>query len=72
MFPDKVNDKGYEQISKLSEFDDRYTAPLHGFKDANDYYEKASSRQFLPAVSVPALVINAGGRPIPFPIMLSH
>jgi predicted alpha/beta-fold hydrolase len=63
MFPDKVNDKGYEQISKLREFDDRYTAPLHGFKDANDYYEKASSRQFLPAISVPALVINAADDP---------
>ena len=63
MFPDKVSDGGYEDIRRLSEFDDRYTAPLHGFKDADDYYEKSSSRQFLPAISIPALVVNAADDP---------
>ena len=29
------------------------TAPLHGFRDVHDYYERSSSRQFLHAIRVP-------------------
>jgi predicted alpha/beta-fold hydrolase len=36
-----------------------YTSKAHGFKDAYDYYEKASCLQFLPNIKVPALIINA-------------
>ena len=41
------------------EFDDRYTAPLHGFRDADDYWERSSSRQFLRGIRVPTLLLNA-------------
>ncbi len=47
----------------LKEFDDRYTARLHGFKDADDYYSQASSKQFLRAISIPTLLINAADDP---------
>lgn len=63
VMPEGVSDSGYEQIKTLKDFDDRYTARIHGFKDANDYYEKASSRQFLPTISVPTLLINAADDP---------
>ena len=36
-----------------------YTSKAHGFKDAFEYYEKASSGQFLPNIKVPSLIINA-------------
>ena len=36
-----------------------YTSKAHGFKDALDYYEKASCLQFLPNIKVPSLIINA-------------
>jgi uncharacterized protein len=61
--PDIVSIAGYERIRTLKEFDDRYTAPLHGFKDADDYYSQASSKQFLKAISIPTLVINAADDP---------
>jgi len=63
MMPDKIDDKGYDQIRTFREFDDRYTAPIHGFKDANDYYRRASSRQFLHNIAIPTLLVNAKNDP---------
>ena len=40
-------------------FDDQVTAPLHGFKDVYDYYACASSRQFIPQIRVPTLILHA-------------
>ena len=44
-------------------FDDRYTAPIHGFKDALDYWEKCSSKPHIPAIPVPTLIVNAKNDP---------
>jgi predicted alpha/beta-fold hydrolase len=49
---------GIDRIKTLQQFDDRYTAPIHGFKDAVDYYSKCSSLHFLPAIKTPTLIIN--------------
>ncbi len=43
----------------MRDFDDAFTAPLHGFRDADDYYEQNSCGQFLPGIRVPTLVIRA-------------
>lgn len=43
----------------LRDFDDAVTAPLHGFRDAIDYYERCSSGRFLPAIRVPTLLLRA-------------
>jgi uncharacterized protein len=47
----------------LEDFDDRYTAPLHGFSSAEEYYAVASSRQYLHAIRVPTLVVHAKDDP---------
>ena len=44
-------------------FDDNVTAPLHGFVDVDDYYERSSARQFLSAIQVPTLIIQAADDP---------
>ena len=59
--------KGIEAIKTLREFDDRYTAPLHGFANANAYYKGCSSLYFLETIAVPTLVVNARNDPF-----LSH
>lgn len=41
------------------EFDDAYTAPLNGYRNALDYYARCSSRGFLKFIQVPTLIINA-------------
>lgn len=47
----------------LREFDDAVTAPLHGFRDAADYYARSSSGPFLSSIAVPTLVLNARNDP---------
>ena len=62
-FPGKISDRDYHMVKNFKDFDDRYTAPMHGFKNAEDYWEKCSSIHVLQAVSVPTLIINAANDP---------
>ncbi|RAV98597.1 YheT family hydrolase [Pseudochryseolinea flava] len=50
-------------ITDLKTFDDQYTAPLHGFKDAIAYYEACSSLYFLKHINIPTLIVNAKNDP---------
>ena len=43
----------------LWEFDDQFTAPLHGFRDAADYYAQASSLPYLAGIRCPTLLLSA-------------
>jgi uncharacterized protein len=43
----------------LKAFDDLFTAPVHGFRDAEDYWRSCSALNFLDRIQVPTLVINA-------------
>ncbi len=59
-----------EKIKKLKsfwEFDNHFTAPVHGFESVENYYTKASSRQFLKNISLPTLVIHAKDDPFMTP-----
>lgn len=47
----------------LYDFDQIYTAPVHGFKSAMDYWQKCSAKQYLPGVRVPLLLLNACNDP---------
>lgn len=58
-FPEETTLENYNKITSLLEFDNIYTAPVHGFKDAFDYYEKNSSLQFLPNIHIPVYILNA-------------
>ncbi|TKD65305.1 YheT family hydrolase [Flavobacterium sp. ASW18X] len=58
-FPDKLSVEQIKSIATLKDFDDVYTGPAHGFKDAVTYYTKCSSKQFLAGIKVPTLLINA-------------
>jgi hypothetical protein len=49
------------------DFDDRITAPLHGFSGAQDYYTHSSSRYFLARIETPTLIIQAADDPFVFP-----
>ncbi|MCB0338143.1 MAG: alpha/beta fold hydrolase [Bdellovibrionales bacterium] len=59
LFPNAISDSGFESIRNFKDFDDRYTAPLSGFEDAYDYWDKCSSKKFLGAIRVNTLIINA-------------
>lgn len=59
LFPGEIDDREFHRIRSFKEFDERYTAPLHGFKSAEDYWEKASSKPYLAHIAIPALLVNA-------------
>lgn len=63
MFPGTLDLAGLSRVRTFAEFDDRYTAPIHGFRDAADYWEKNSCRRFMAGIRVPALLINARNDP---------
>jgi len=67
---------GFMDLSKLAkansiwEFDDKFTAPLHGFRDAPDYYTKCSAIHFIESIKIPTLVVNAANDPFLSPSCL--
>ena len=58
-FPGELDLAGIGAVRTFAQFDGRYTAPLHGFRDAMDYWTRSSARQFLPNIRVPTLLLNA-------------
>lgn len=54
-----LNVKAIKSSINFHDFDDSYTAPVHGFQSAADYYTKSSSKQFIPFITKPTLIINA-------------
>jgi predicted alpha/beta-fold hydrolase len=59
VMPDKINDENFHEIKTFKEYDDCYTAPLHGFANAEDYWAKSSSNPYLSNIRIPTLIINA-------------
>ena len=47
----------------LYEFDDVFTAPLHGFRNTDDYWSRGSAKPHLARIRIPALVLNARNDP---------
>jgi uncharacterized protein len=52
-----------ERSRTLRDFDNAFTAPVHGFRDTDDYWTRSSAKPWLRAVRVPTLVINARDDP---------
>lgn len=78
VFPAVVNARYFEKVKSFRDFDNLYTAPLHGFKNADDFYERASSGPYISSIRVPALIVNAKSDPFlppecyPYEIVKSH
>lgn len=53
-----------ERFDNIWQFDDVVTAPLHGFADAADYYERCSSAGFVGDIRIPTLLLQSGDDPI--------
>jgi predicted alpha/beta-fold hydrolase len=56
----------------IQQFDDYFTAPVHGYRDAEEYWARASARQFLSQITVPTLVLNAQDDPLLAPTAFPH
>src|SRR5690606_14623605 len=62
-FPGTIDIIRVANARDLHEFDDAYTAPTHGFRNADDYWRRASSKPLLVDIDVPTLVLNARNDP---------
>ncbi len=59
MHPGTFDATAMRRSRTLRDFDNAVTAPLHGFRDTDDYWTRASSRPLLVGIAVPTLIINA-------------
>lgn len=57
--PHPVDPRALANCHTFEQIDTTLTAPLHGFRDARDYYARSSCRQFLGSIRTPTLVIHA-------------
>jgi len=63
LFPGQFDATGARRMRSFQEFDDRFTGPLHGFRDAADYWTQSSARQFLPRIALPTLLLQPQNDP---------
>jgi uncharacterized protein len=59
VMPNEISIEGINEIKSFEAFDEKYTAPLHGFKNAAEYYKAASSLYYLDKIKIPILIVNA-------------
>ncbi len=62
-FPRLFEADAVRRARTLRQFDDAFTAPVHGFRDTDDYWTRSSAKPLLCAIRVPTLVINARDDP---------
>jgi predicted alpha/beta-fold hydrolase len=58
-----VSPERLDALDTFRLFDNEVTAPLHGFRDVDDYYGRSSSRQYLQAITTPTLILHAADDP---------
>lgn len=63
-FPGLLDLDRLPQVHDFDEFDTHYTAKLHGFKDAADFYEQASPHTRIQDIGIPTLILNAKNDPL--------
>ena len=63
LFPGIYGALDLTDVRTLRDFDDRFTAPVHGFESAADYYAQSSSKTLLSHLRIPTLLVNAADDP---------
>ncbi len=64
VFPEKINAGNYSKVKTFYDFDHIYTAALHGFNGAEDYYRQNSAKFFVENITIPTLIVNALNDPL--------
>ena len=65
-----IDEQRVKEIKTIREFDECYTAPMHGFASSEEYYERCSAQQFLKDIRTPTLIIHALDDPFMTPDIL--
>ncbi len=70
-YPDLAPVDRINRLRTLEDFDDLITGPLHGFRNAQDYYEKSSSLAYLGRIRLKTLLLSAVDDPMLPPAVLA-
>lgn len=63
-FPEVFDLSGIDEIDNFYEFDTKYSAPLYGFSNLNEFYSYASSGNYIEGIKVPTLLVNSLNDPM--------
>lgn len=64
LHPGVIDLSKLQNVKVWKDFDDFFSAPINGYRDANDFYEQASAANFIKDIKVPVLICNAQNDPI--------
>ncbi len=77
-FPGQINEECIDQLKSFADIDNYFTAPMHGYRDKDDYYKQASPLKVIDKITIPCLVVNAANDPFlgeacyPRPLLAAH
>lgn len=71
-FPDLASREMLDAATSMYAFDDCFTAPVHGFRDADDYYSRSSSIGWISKISIRTLLLSAADDPFLPPEVLEE
>ncbi|REG94544.1 YheT family hydrolase [Algoriphagus antarcticus] len=63
-YPELIDLDLLEKVNDFDSFDTHFTAKLHGFRDADDFYKAVSADNWMPSIAIPTLIINALNDPL--------
>ena len=63
-YPHLIDFENINRIERWQDFDDYFTAPLNGYKDAEEFYYQGSAENFMEGIAIPTLLVNAKNDPI--------
>ncbi|NID09735.1 YheT family hydrolase [Fibrivirga algicola] len=63
-FPGRLDMSRLPQVRVWKDFDDWFSAPVNSYRDADDFYEQALALNFMPGLTIPALLLNAQNDPL--------
>lgn len=63
-FPGRLNLSKIREIRRWRDFDEHFSAPICGYRDAADFYRQASAKHFISGIRIPTLLVNAQNDPI--------
>ena len=63
-FPGRLDLAKLDEIRRWRDFDEHFSAPICGYRDAADFYSQASAKNFIAGIRIPTLLVNAQNDPI--------
>ncbi|MCC6413714.1 MAG: alpha/beta fold hydrolase [Saprospiraceae bacterium] len=71
-YPGRIDVSKLPQVKRWRDFDEWFSAPVCGYRNADDFYTQASARHFIEGLRIPTLLANAANDPILTPECMPH